>query len=605
MTTASFPCKANRPDDHEPSNKHDGGIGPTVKADECPKAKYFTRQAAGGIGVWRPLNWTGVGLPVTKPLRKLFVMHPELVGETGHVFTESLAWNRACAERGVALGLFGHAECPPEVLDRVGGKPLFNIGPALIAQYMTVDEQRAPQPDDIATLTLFVLRSESVRQGCQQAWAQAAQAGELPDLVAFPWADATVMNGVAGWLAELAPDQRPKILFNFVRPELGWVADAQRTTVSGDFSYFRFAARRIRVLTVGSGVVLTAVEPRLCRLIQELAQLPCDPAPMHHYYPSPAPPPPGLPADGRVRISIMGEDRRQKGGDILAEVVARACVTAPNAKIFVQIAERERAEALSRQVSAVPSNAEVSIHIGHLPTEDYFRHFLDSDLILQPYQPGAYALMPSGIFADAAALGVPVVAPERTWMADRLAEGWCGGVTFQDLTPDNVSAALAQALAVLPALKAHAAKQAPAWRQAQSLDAYIDHVLPRFDLTTEAIKPTARAPNAATKTSPAKALIPKAPVPKTVTPKTVAPQPSVPKAAAPKANVKASSKAEAEPAPKAAAKPASVAAKPASVAAKPAPKPVAKAPVKPAPKAMKAKPSAAPVRKPAGRPKSA
>ena len=419
-------------------------------------------------------------------LNKLFVMHPELIEAAGHVYTESQAWVRACAARRIALGLFGHRDCDPAVAESLGARRIFALTPDILGRYMTAEERHGRQSPDIAPLTDFTLRADCTTLACEEAW---TGEGDPPDLIAFPWADAGIMNGAASWLTSLPPDQRPKLLFNFVRPEPGWAADAERRTVHGDFSYFRFAARRLRALAGRQGLALTAVEGRLCRLIEDLAQVACPPAPLHQYYPDPMPRPvPG--EDGRLRISFLGLDRDQKGGAVLGDVIAQICQVAPSARIFVQVSTRARADAISSRLGALRSNAEVLLHIGALATDAYFQRLIESDLTVQPYEAVAYALMPSGIFADAVAAGVPVVTPARTWMADRLVEGWCAGAMFHD--PSAIAAAVEAAIERLPALKAQAGAKAAAWRQAQCLDAYIDHVLPRLGLKSPPAPKAAR-----------------------------------------------------------------------------------------------------------------
>ncbi|MBS0409855.1 MAG: glycosyltransferase [Proteobacteria bacterium] len=426
-------------------------------------------------------------------MKKLFVIHPELVAAAGHVYTESQAWRRLCQARGITLRLFGHRDCDPNVVKELGVEPVFGLTDEIAGRYMSAAERLAPQPADVLALTDFTLRGECMKAACEAAWASEETP---PDLLVFPWVDAALVDGIAAWLAGVKPERRPRMLLNFVRPEPGWTADAGRDLVNGDFSYFRFATRRLRALAHPGQVALTAVEPRLCRLVSELAQMDCHPAPLHQYYPDPAPQPAANP-DGRVRIAFLGPDRPQKGGSQMADLIARICRIAPTARVFAQVTTRARADEIASAAAGVPTNAEIDLHIGGLSTEAYFQRLAETDLLVQPYEAAAYALMPSGIFADAAAVGVPVVTPGDTWMADRLTEGWSAGAIFHEAGSDAVIAAVYAALERLPTLQLNAVASTEAWRKAHSLEAYVETSLPLLDLTLPAAaKPTAKASKA-------------------------------------------------------------------------------------------------------------
>ncbi|HLI67478.1 MAG TPA: hypothetical protein VKU90_14040 [Caulobacteraceae bacterium] len=409
---------------------------------------------------------------------RLMVVHNQLVGPTGHAYTESLGWRRLCDTRGHDLSLFASRWADPAVLAETGARPVFGLTEADLGRFLAADAIAAPTPADVARLQAFMLTSFEVASGCRDAWGLAHE----PDLVIFPWTNAALLNGVADWLVELAPEQRPRLVFNVVQPEPGWVIDAANVEVSGDFSWMRFACRRLRALVDPARVALTAVEPRLARLVAKVGDVDCRPGPLHKFYPTPeaieALRPAG-PAAAPI-VSALGADRpREKGWDLLPDVMGAVCA-ATDASFFVQVSSREAGEALSGHLHAAGRPARVTIQPGALPTEDYFRRVLASDLILMPYIDRAYALMPSGIFADAVVCGTPVAAPARTWISDRMAEGWGAGELFDAPAAGPVADAVIRALSRRDELRATVAGQAPAWRRAHSLEAYVDTVFARL-----------------------------------------------------------------------------------------------------------------------------
>jgi glycosyltransferase involved in cell wall biosynthesis len=171
----------------------------------------------------------------------------------------------------------------------------------------------------------------------------------------------------------------------------------------------------------------------------------------------------------------MGQTRDEKAFARAGELMARIATVRPQARFFMQAGDAALAQRVAAAARAGGASAEIVI--GGLAHEAYWRRLLANDLMLLPYDGHAYALMPSGPFCEAAAAGVPVVAPRHTWMGDRLAEGSAAGVTFDAATPDQIVAATARALDALPALKAQAAILAPAWRAERSLDNHIEAIL--------------------------------------------------------------------------------------------------------------------------------
>jgi len=413
--------------------------------------------------------------------RRFFVMHNRLVDASGHTYTESLAWRRLCQARGIDLDLFANRLADSQVRLDTGAQPLFGLTYETGTRFMSEADRRAPVRPDVAPLEAFMLTSFEIAEGCRAAWNDAP---EKPDTVIFPWASTGLLNGVAEWLGEIAAAERPGLVFNFLRPEPSWRIGEDRRQVQGDFSWFYFACRRLRSLARPGGLVFTAVEPRLGRLISAAGDVDCRPAPLHKFYPAQAELAALRPAERApgVNIAALGPSHTEdKGWALLPEIMGRVCAARPAASFFVQVADRAQGEALSAALHAAGAPVRVAIQPGALSTEDYFRRLQASDLILLPYDSPVYGLMPSGIFADAVVCSVPVVAPARTWISDRLDEGWGAGVTFPAPTPPLIAEAAVTAIDRVGELSAKAAGQGEAWRKAHSLEAYFDHIMGRLE----------------------------------------------------------------------------------------------------------------------------
>src|SRR4029077_9635861 len=116
------------------------------------------------------------------------------------------------------------------------------------------------------------------------------------------------------------------------------------------FSFFRYAARRIRALLPPSKLSLTSAVPGLCTALSEAAQYPCREVPLGTSFPgeeefslSHRGKPP------RAHIGVLGEFRPERGSEIVTEVLLRFAALRPKKSIAVHVIKQDQAIAL-RQV---------------------------------------------------------------------------------------------------------------------------------------------------------------------------------------------------------------------------------------------------------------
>jgi glycosyltransferase involved in cell wall biosynthesis len=80
------------------------------------------------------------------------------------------------------------------------------------------------------------------------------------------------------------------------------------------------------------------------------------------------------------------------------------------------------------------------------------------------------------VFCEAVAAGLPVVAPDGTWMGDQITAGRCAGIAYPGEGAEVEADAVAKSLAELGSLRAAAASLAAPWRRAESLGAVLDAI---------------------------------------------------------------------------------------------------------------------------------
>ena len=161
----------------------------------------------------------------------------------------------------------------------------------------------------------------------------------------------------------------------------------------------------------------------------------------------------------RLRLGYVGDARAAKGFDLLPDLVERVLAADAPARFVIQCARPGSGddhaalppglpalEALARQhpaaVTLIPEKLSV-------PEYGVLLHHLD--VILLPYVSDTYREATSGIFAEALALGKPVVVPEGTWMAREL-KATGAGLEFARGAPADLAA---KVLAVVRDHRAH------------------------------------------------------------------------------------------------------------------------------------------------------
>jgi hypothetical protein len=402
------------------------------------------------------------------------LMQPSLRTKGGHPYNETVGWVDACKKRGIALRVFVLKNTLPEILEETGATCVFGITEADIAAYCRPEDYAKTRDPYCQPLLEFMVTSRAMTRACREAWTP-----PRPDIIVFPWAFPTIMNGVAEWLTEIPASERPGFVFNFVRPEEGWQLDTRRKQATGNFMLFRFATKRLNALLPPERLKYTAADKRLCNLIAHAAQAECGLAPL----PISCPPQEELarlrePGRGGIRIGLLGQNRGEKGGGLYAQIIEAVCKARSDVSFFVQVRKDADAQELSAALRGLPVRA--AIHAGQLPREDYFARMVNSDLLLMPYTGANYAMQASGIFAEGISCGVPGVVPAGTWMSDRLKEGFGAGEIFAQANPREIAAATLRAISRLPELSVTAAQCMEPWRRQQSVAAYVDYVAAQF-----------------------------------------------------------------------------------------------------------------------------
>lgn len=398
-------------------------------------------------------------------MRRLFLIQHGLIDFHSHYYGEAKGWAAACLARGVAARFYVNRKALPNIVREFMAVPAFHYPPDALVE----------RDAGCAVLSDFIFLADVFARGCKALEAEGVSGG---DVVVVTYATERDLFGTALWLQHLPPGARPTMIFIFHTPSFGWSVDNNRSSLTGDYSWHRYAAKRLREFLPPEKILLLATNPRLAKAIAFVTQLECTPAPLAiHYVSDTVLAAASEHAIPRAHVRLAGEFREEKGGGVVIEVIKRFSLERPGRPICVQVGTQEAAEFLAPRVADCPSP--VYLHYGPAGHEEYQQRLVRSDLLLLPYRWQRYALRASGVFTEALGFGLVPVVPERTWMGDMLAQGWGAGVTFRNFSAASITKALAIASDAFPQLKIAALESREGWRRMQSAHALLDQILRR------------------------------------------------------------------------------------------------------------------------------
>jgi glycosyltransferase involved in cell wall biosynthesis len=192
----------------------------------------------------------------------------------------------------------------------------------------------------------------------------------------------------------------------------------------------------------------------------------------------------GLAESRGLRVGYLGDARTSKGFDLLPNLVERVLATDAPVRFVFQCARPGSGDdhaapppglsALEDLVRRYPSAVTLIPEKLSVPDYGVLVHHLD--VIVLPYVSDSYREATSGIFAEALALGKPVVVPEGTWMAQELrATG--AGLEFVRGSPADLATKVLAVVRDHLAYQGAAQRGSAAWRGFHNAGTLVDMLL--------------------------------------------------------------------------------------------------------------------------------
>ena len=374
-------------------------------------------------------------------------MDPALAHLRGHVFAHALAIAEECERRDIPLHIFGNQDAAGEVVDRLHCSRQFYT-----ARWSGKSWKLARRVVWSAVL-MYVARSRQFFRELDNALS--GRVGSK-DVVVFGSTDCSLLAGYAHWLASVPPHARPHLAI-ILRVAAGHGLDRRRLPSLSRILY-RKLLRRIQRLApgkvlIGTDTILVAQD------FEQLLGSPLSFIPLPLNLPEASQRPAGT---RQVELVFLGDARPEKGFGLLPEALSKALDKNPGLSATIQVTKPyksqlgliDRLRQLAPRVQLVEKVPEMA---------EFYGRIGDSDAVLLPYEPAAYAKRSSGILAEAASLARPVIVTSGTFLEKEMKRVGIAGTICERYD----SSALAEAISRF--VKNRDELQREAWRLCASL----------------------------------------------------------------------------------------------------------------------------------------
>ena len=178
-----------------------------------------------------------------------------------------------------------------------------------------------------------------------------------------------------------------------------------------------------------------------------------------------------------LTIAVLGHGAIAKGSLLLPEIIAATHARRPEVRFVLHLSPNPDTRAA---FDAMEPGPRVDIVRGHVSDADMQRMTDAADIVLMPYQPEKYRLMPSAIFVQAICSGKVLVIPANTHMHREILLRGGGATCFREQTAAAVTAALLDAIERYESLSRRSLGAAAEHRRLNNPAAYASEILAAF-----------------------------------------------------------------------------------------------------------------------------
>ncbi len=395
---------------------------------------------------------------------RFFYADPGLRSHVGHHATTCRAVVNELRRRHVKTLVFGYHDLMPELCDELGATPHFTYRP-----YDLTD-------GDPISGWLDAFEAGSKRIG--------EELGRLPELGA---GDVLFINtvmpstlmGLALWLAAISPSRWPQIVLEIGTDSgldatptgSGYAMSTRDPRVDPRAILYRFAAKHIPS-AASRHLHLFYVDKYNADIFSHLLGRTVHLLPSFHH------------AFGRLRnrvgtrpitVAVLGHQQPAKGYHLIPEIAPKLLSRGDCRVIAHNAGTQPEVQQQMRALAALDSRLILNERI--LNDSEWASLIQTADVVLCPYEPSHYRVMPSGMASEAVANGIPIVGPAATSI-EHLIKAYEGcGVVFSRQDVASIVEATDQLLNKFDHYAALALGAAEKWARANGPDKALDVIM--------------------------------------------------------------------------------------------------------------------------------
>lgn len=404
--------------------------------------------------------------PGSARFRRVFALDPGLGPIPGHWATYARKLSAAFRALGLDVVLCGNRHREPRILEGLAVEPLFALTPY---------ERYGDDPQNPATaLAAFERQIMRFADDLEALEGFGLSSG---DLLIFLTVYPQILGGLDEWVRR-RPErggQRVALLLQFAE-EVNVYEKARGA--QGDVFYVDYYRR---IMPPGEGRHARphwryfAASPGLGDLFSALLGKDVRPLPMPG---SAAWPPLRRRAAGApVAVAVLGHTSIEKGALLLKKIVDATLARFQNVRFNLHLSTNQDTRALE---AAFAEGERLRILRGYISDDEMQGLIDDSDIVLLPYGPRKYRMMPSAIFIQAACSGKIAVLPAGSHMHREVLLRGGGATLFQEHSAAAITRALGDAIEGVDRLGRSAADAAAVHREVNNPDAYVKRILDSF-----------------------------------------------------------------------------------------------------------------------------
>ena len=397
--------------------------------------------------------------------RRVFVLDPGLGPIPGHWASYARKLKAAFADLGLEVVLCGHRRRDQRIVGDLGVEPLFELTP--------YEPYGADPHDKAAALAAFDLQKAQFAADLDKL----DGFGPGPrDLLVFLTIYPQILGGLVAW-ARRKPERRLQRVAALLQFSEEVNVYEKIRGAHGDVYYVDYYRL---VMPAGEGRDVHphwryfAASPGLGDLFSTLIGKDVRPLPMPGSAEWPAPKPRSRRRG--VTIAVVGHTSLEKGAFLLPEIIERTLGEIPLASFNFHLSTNPDTRALDARFAG--GGERLNIVRGYISDAEMQAIIDDSDIVLLPYRPEKYRLMPSAIFIQAACSGKVAVLPAGSHMHREVLLRGGGATLFREHSAAAICKALWDAIGNVDRLAQAAA--APAHREVNNPHAYVKCIVEAF-----------------------------------------------------------------------------------------------------------------------------